>query len=180
ILHRDLKPHNILLNEDCTAIKIADFGLAREVGIPTGPLAIDVVTLWYRSPEAILGATAYGDSLDVWSIGCIIMEMLRGKPFVAGSSPEDQICKIFAILGAPDGSTGWPDVERLPLWKSYMRLASRVVPLSDILPEGTSPIAIDLATRMLKVCPDHRITCEEGLASPYFQYYHHKCDLSKS
>ncbi|KAF4743611.1 hypothetical protein FOZ63_003298 [Perkinsus olseni] len=168
ILHRDLKPHNILLNWDCSDIKIADFGLAREIGIPTGPLAVDVVTLWYRAPEALLGSTAYGEPLDVWSIGCIILEMLRGKAFVTGSSPEDQICKIFAILGAPDDTT-WPEADTLPLWRSHMRLVSRVVPLSDIVPEEASPAAVSLAGAMLKVCPSHRITCEEGLAAPYFQ-----------
>ncbi|KAF4689625.1 hypothetical protein FOZ60_001322 [Perkinsus olseni] len=168
ILHRDLKPHNILLNWDCSDIKIADFGLAREIGIPTGPLAVDVVTLWYRAPEALLGSTAYGEPLDVWSIGCIILEMLRGKAFVTGSSPEDQICKIFAILGAPDEAT-WPEADTLPLWRSHMRLVSRVVPLSDIVPEEASPAAVSLAGAMLKVCPSHRITCEEGLAAPYFQ-----------
>ncbi|KAF4749827.1 hypothetical protein FOZ63_025330, partial [Perkinsus olseni] len=149
ILHRDLKPQNILLNWDCSDIKIADFGLAREIGIPTGPLAVDVVTLWYRAPEALLGSTAYGDPLDVWSIGCIILEMLRGKAFVTGSSPEDQLCKIFAILGAPDEAT-WPEADTLPLWRSHMRLVSRVVPLPDIVPEEASPAAVSLADAMLK------------------------------
>ncbi|KAF4660016.1 hypothetical protein FOL47_007351 [Perkinsus chesapeaki] len=152
ILHRDLKPQNILLNSDCTEIRIADFGLAREIGIPTGPLAVDVVTLWYRAPEALLGSTAYAEPLDVWSIGCILLEMLRGAPLVTGSNPEDQICRLFAIFGAPD-DTSWPGVCDLPRWKSHMQLVSRVVPLQDLVPpQATSAAAaVDMAASMLNL-----------------------------
>ncbi|PAV65843.1 hypothetical protein WR25_13519 isoform B [Diploscapter pachys] len=116
VIHRDLKPQNMLVKKN-GIIKLADFGLARNFGIPSRPYTHEVVTLWYRSPEILLGARCYTTSLDIWSLGCIIAEMASGAPYFAGDSEIDQIFKIFRILGTPN-SRVWPDVERLPDYKN--------------------------------------------------------------
>jgi cyclin-dependent kinase len=81
ILHRDLKPHNLLISHDGEHVKLADFGLARLSAIPNGPYTFEVVTLWYRSPELLLST-----AVDVWSIGCIFAEMASGMPLFPGRS----------------------------------------------------------------------------------------------
>ena len=86
ILHRDLKPHNLLISGDGQHVKLADFGLARLSAIPNGPYTFEVVTLWYRAPELLLGANRYSTSVDVWSIGCIFAEMASGMPLFPGRS----------------------------------------------------------------------------------------------
>lgn len=86
ILHRDLKPHNLLISADGKHVKLADFGLARLSAIPNGPYTFEVVTLWYRAPELLLGANRYSTSVDVWSIGCIFAEMASGMPLFPGRS----------------------------------------------------------------------------------------------
>ena len=86
VLHRDLKPHNLLISGDGKHVKLADFGLARLSAIPNGPYTFEVVTLWYRAPELLLGANRYSTSVDVWSIGCIFAEMASGMPLFPGRS----------------------------------------------------------------------------------------------
>jgi cyclin-dependent kinase len=86
ILHRDLKPHNLLISANGQCVKLADFGLARLSAIPNGPYTFEVVTLWYRAPELLLGANRYSTSVDVWSIGCIFAEMASGMPLFPGRS----------------------------------------------------------------------------------------------
>ena len=84
ILHRDLKPQNLLIDRTCNALKLADFGLARAFGIPVRPYTHEVVTLWYRAPEILLGSKHYSTPVDLWSVGCIFAEMVRQKPLFPG------------------------------------------------------------------------------------------------
>eukprot|EP00834_Sanchytrium_tribonematis_P001993 NODE_54_length_30443_cov_1.442954.p18 type:complete len:234 gc:universal NODE_54_length_30443_cov_1.442954:19371-18670(-) len=95
-IHRDLKPQNILV-DDQENLKVADFGLARAVGVPMRTYTHEVVTLWYRAPEIMLGAKQYGFGIDSWSVGCIIGELLNKKfdPVFRGDSEIDQLWKIF-------------------------------------------------------------------------------------
>lgn len=94
VIHRDLKPSNILINSDCH-IKICDFGLARSLVADQADkdviLTEEVATRWYRAPEVLLGSKNYGESADVWSIGCILAEVLLGKPFFPGNSTLNQL-----------------------------------------------------------------------------------------
>ncbi|KAH9387035.1 cyclin-dependent kinase 2 [Nematocida major] len=122
VLHRDLKPQNILITED-NQIKLADFGLGRSIGIPLHTLTNEVVTLWYRAPEILLGAKNYSMAVDVWSLGCIIAELVLLRPLFPGDSEIDQIYKIFQSLGTPNESV-WAGVTALknfqpefPVWK---------------------------------------------------------------
>lgn len=107
IMHRDLKTANLLIDKNgkCWFIvdhlKIADFGLARTFSIPVRPYTPEVVTLWYRAPELLLGASEYANEIDIWSIGCIFAEMVTKKPLFAGDSECDQLYRIFRILGTP-------------------------------------------------------------------------------
>ena len=86
IMHRDLKPSNVLVNQDASQIKIADFGLARTMGLPLKTYTHEVVTLWYRAPEVLLGAKIYSTAIDIWSIGAIFYEIAHKKPLIAGDS----------------------------------------------------------------------------------------------
>ena len=97
ILHRDLKPQNLLLDTN-GIIKVADFGLARAFGIPIKTLTHEILTLWYRAPEILLGQKEYSTPVDIWSIGLIFYEMAHRKPLFAGDCEIDQIFKIFQIL----------------------------------------------------------------------------------
>ncbi|KAJ1931483.1 negative regulator of the PHO system, partial [Linderina pennispora] len=116
VLHRDLKPQNLLINSR-NQLKLADFGLARAVGIPVNTFSNEVVTLWYRAPDVLLGSRNYSNTIDIWSAGCIMAEMYTGRPLFAGSNNDDQLLKIFRIMGTPSEAT-WPGVSRFPNWKS--------------------------------------------------------------
>ncbi|KAG8740826.1 Cyclin-dependent kinase catalytic subunit [Ceratobasidium sp. 414] len=95
ILHRDLKPQNLLIDTN-ENLKLADFGLARAFGIPLRTYTHEVVTLWYRSPEVLLGSRHYSTAIDMWSVGCIVAEMvMHGQPLFPGDSEIDQIFRIF-------------------------------------------------------------------------------------
>nr|XP_043894290.1 cyclin-dependent kinase 11B isoform X3 [Solea senegalensis] len=115
ILHRDLKTSNLLLSHK-GILKIGDFGLAREYGSPLKPYTPIVVTLWYRSPELLLGAKEYSTAVDMWSVGCIFGELLTQKPLFPGKSEIDQINKIFKDLGSPSEKI-WPGYNELPALK---------------------------------------------------------------
>jgi negative regulator of the PHO system len=160
VLHRDLKPQNILVNAR-RQVKVADFGLARSFGIPVNTFSSEVVTLWYRPPDVLLGSCSYNTSIDMWSLGCIVAEMYTGQPLFPGQTNEDQLQKIFRILGTP-AEASWPGISLLPgykpaTWRAYppMDLA-RPVPRAELL-------ALDLLRRLLQPCPDMRPSAKEAL-----------------
>ncbi|KAK9714021.1 hypothetical protein RND81_06G066100 [Saponaria officinalis] len=112
ILHRDLKTSNILVN-DKGELKICDFGMARQYGSPSKPYTTLVVTLWYRAPELLLGAKEYSTAVDMWSVGCIMAELLTNKPIFDGKTELEQLNKIFKMLGTPNVNI-WPNYSKLP------------------------------------------------------------------
>ncbi|XP_068081142.1 cyclin-dependent kinase 2 isoform X4 [Anabrus simplex] len=115
VLHRDLKPQNLLIDNQ-GYIKIADFGLARAFGLPVRTYTHEVVTLWYRAPEILLGSKFYSTAVDIWSLGCIFAEMLTRRALFPGDSEIDQLFRIFRTLGTPDEEM-WPGVSQLPDYK---------------------------------------------------------------
>eukprot|EP00105_Crassostrea_gigas_P008721 XP_011423389.1 PREDICTED: cyclin-dependent kinase 2 [Crassostrea gigas] len=116
VLHRDLKPQNLLIDVEGN-IKLADFGLARAFGVPVRTYTHEVVTLWYRAPEILLGSRFYSTPVDLWSLGCIFAEMMTRRALFQGDSEIDQLFRIFRTLGTPDESV-WPGVSQLPDYKS--------------------------------------------------------------
>lgn len=159
VLHRDLKPQNLLINYK-GHLKLADFGLARAFGIPVNTFSNEVVTLWYRAPDVLLGSRNYSTSIDIWSAGCIMVEMLLGRPLFPGSNNEDQLLKIFRVTGTPDETT-WPGISQFSEYKGpypYFPAQS----LQQILP-NLDPIGLDLLQRMLQMKPNMRISARDAL-----------------
>ncbi|KAI2661211.1 Cyclin-dependent kinase 11B [Labeo rohita] len=167
ILHRDLKTSNLLLSHK-GILKIGDFGLAREYGSPLKPYTPVVVTLWYRSPDLLLGAKEYSTAVDMWSVGCIFGELLTQKPLFPGKSEIDQINKIFKDLGSPSEKI-WPGYSELPAVKKmtfteypYNNLRKRFGAL-------LSDQGFDLMNKFLTYCPAKRISADEALKHEYFR-----------
>ncbi|KMT00218.1 hypothetical protein BVRB_1g020320 isoform A [Beta vulgaris subsp. vulgaris] len=166
VLHRDLKPQNLLIDRQTNALKLADFGLARAFGIPVRTFTHEVVTLWYRAPEILLGSRHYSTPVDVWSVGCIFAEMVNQKPLFPGDSEIDELFKIFRTLGTPSEET-WPGVTSLPDFKSsFPKWISK--DLSAIVP-NLDPAGIDLLNKMLCLDPSKRITARNALEHEYFK-----------
>ncbi|KAM9886988.1 hypothetical protein OXX79_013903, partial [Metschnikowia pulcherrima] len=108
-------PQNLLIDKEGN-LKLADFGLARAFGVPLRAYTHEVVTLWYRAPEILLGGKQYSTGVDMWSVGVIFAEMCNRKPLFPGDSEIDEIFRIFRVLGTPN-ETVWPDVSYLPDYK---------------------------------------------------------------
>ncbi|XP_037703684.1 mitogen-activated protein kinase 12 isoform X8 [Choloepus didactylus] len=167
IIHRDLKPGNLAVNEDCE-LKILDFGLARQVD---SEMTGYVVTRWYRAPEVILSWMHYTQTVDIWSVGCIMAEMITGQTLFKGSDHLDQLKEIVKVTGTPS-----PDfVQRLQSAdaKNYMKGLPELEKkdFASIL-TNASPLAVNLLEKMLVLDAEQRVTAAEALAHPYFESLH--------
>ena len=167
ILHRDLKPDNCLFLKDGT-MKLADFGLARMYGTPKTRLSPQAITLWYKPPELLLGASEYSSAADIWSIGCIFAELLLRRPFLQGNQTDiSQLDTIFQVFGTPN-DTNWPDYGVLPLCTRGLTWdSSPPIPFDEIFTAAPSD-ALSLLRSMLVLDPNKRFTADQCLSHPYF------------
>ncbi|KAM6958122.1 cyclin-dependent kinase 15 isoform 1-T1 [Tautogolabrus adspersus] len=169
ILHRDLKPQNLLISYQ-GELKMADFGLARSKSIPSQTFSSEVVTLWYRPPDVLLGSTDYSTALDIWGAGCIFIEMLQGAPAFPGVSDVfEQLQKIWTVVGVPSEDT-WPGISQLPNYEPEQFFVSKPKQFRTVwkrlnqLPYKTE----DLVQRMLRAVPSDRISGQDALQHLYF------------
>ncbi|KAK4751538.1 hypothetical protein SAY87_005020 [Trapa incisa] len=164
ILHRDLKPHNLLLDRKSMTLKIADLGLARAFTLPIKKYTHEILTLWYRAPEVLLGATHYSTGVDMWSVGCIFAELVTKQALFQGDSELQQLLHIFRLLGTPNEKM-WPGVSKLMNWHEYPQW--RPQSLSTAVP-SLDENGLDLLAQMLQYEPSKRISAKKAMEHPYF------------
>ncbi|XP_047079540.1 probable serine/threonine-protein kinase At1g54610 [Lolium rigidum] len=175
VLHRDIKGSNLLI-DDNGVLKLADFGLATFFDpAKARQLTSRVVTLWYRPPELLLGATEYGVAVDLWSTGCILAELLAGKPIMPGQTEIEQLHKIFKLCGSPSedywAKAKLPDVTLFKPQRPYRR---RIAETFRDFP----PTALDLLDTLLAIEPSYRGTAASALDSEFFRTKPLACDPS--
>uniref|UniRef100_A0A8C1LHS5 mitogen-activated protein kinase n=1 Tax=Cyprinus carpio TaxID=7962 RepID=A0A8C1LHS5_CYPCA len=167
IIHRDLKPSNLAVNEDCE-LKILDFGLAR---LTDDEMTGYVATRWYRAPEIMLNWMHYNMTVDIWSVGCIMAELLTGRTLFPGTDHINQLQQIMRLTGTPPASL----ISRMPSHeaRNYINSLSYMPKrnFADVF-VGANPMAVDLLEKMLVLDTDKRITASQALAHPYFAQYH--------
>ncbi|KAI1930461.1 COPII subunit [Ophidiomyces ophidiicola] len=173
VLHRDLKPSNLLLNANCD-LKVCDFGLARSAASTddnSGFMTEYVATRWYRAPEIMLTFKEYTKAIDVWSVGCILAEMLSGKPLFPGKDYHHQLTLILDVLGTPTMEDYYGIKSRRA--REYIRSLpfKKKIPMKALFPKS-SDLALDLLEKLLAFNPVKRITVEDALRHPYLEPYH--------
>ncbi|KAJ3442911.1 cyclin-dependent kinase [Anaeramoeba flamelloides] len=179
VFHRDLKPQNILINKE-GVIKICDFGLARSFSIPLNKYTPEVVTLWYRAPEILLGVTRYSTPVDMWSVGAIFAELLMNTPLFRADSQIDLIFKIFKCFGNPTEKT-FPGITSFPNHSSIFPNFSAVglkKTMQKIIGEEfeIDKYALDLLEKIFVYNPTERISAKEALDHPYFDEIREKME----
>merc|ERR1711964_126649 len=166
VLHRDLKPQNLLISSD-GLLKIADFGLARTFGIPVRSYTHEVVTLWYRAPDVLLGSRKYSTPVDIWSIGCIFAEMVTSRSLFPGATEDEQLQRIFKVLGTPT-EEAWPTMSTMPNYKADLhthRYDARS--LSEIC-QGLDQTGTSLLATMFVFDPSRRVSAFEASEHAFF------------
>ena len=171
IIHRDLKPQNLLITDN-DEIKICDFGLARGTGVPIQTYTNEVVTLWYRPPDILLGSKMYDNSVDLWSAGCIFGEMLLGKSLFQGKNDAEQCVEIFKIIGTPDDNI-LPWLKESPEWNAgptgegFTKYNKKS--FKEAFPDINDENAYDILEKLLVFDPESRASAETILQHPYFK-----------
>lgn len=177
IIHRDMKPQNLLVDEN-RKLKIADFGLARAYSIPLPEYTHEVITLWYRPPEILLGGKLYSLPVDLWGCGCIVAEMATGGPLFPGDSEIDTCFKIFQKFGTPTEQQ-WPDLNKLPdfkptfpKWpkKSWSNIRNTMAQVGEV--------GVDLLEALFEYDPGKRMSARAALSHPYINLANAQDDVT--
>ncbi|KAF6737838.1 Mitogen-activated protein kinase 15 [Oryzias melastigma] len=176
VIHRDQKPSNVLLDTDCV-VKLCDFGLARslnQIQEDSGNPALTeyVATRWYRAPEILLGSTRYTKGVDMWSLGCVLGEMLLGKALFPGTSTINQVEKIMSAIPHPSPEDIFAIKSEYGSSVIQRMLLKPQVPLEDLLPPSVPHDALNLIKGLLVFNPDKRLTAEQALRHPYVARFH--------
>jgi serine/threonine protein kinase len=165
-LHRDIKPDNLLVEHRTGRLVIAGWGLSRAITIPVGQLTHEVVTLWYRAPEILLGGAHYSMPVDMWSVGAVFAELAKGTPLFPSDNMEiDQIMYIFQALGTPTDEV-WQGVSHFPDYQACFPKFKRK-PLRELVPQLCDQ-GLDLLDKLLQYDPAKRISARAALSHPYF------------
>ncbi|KAG8471231.1 hypothetical protein KFE25_009652 [Diacronema lutheri] len=175
VVHRDLKTSNLLFSMS-GALTVCDFGMARHYSDPIKKMSTQVVTLWYRAPEILLGSQLYTQAVDMWSVGCIFAEIISLKPLLPGQGDIDQIERTFKLLGTPN-DTIWPGYSQLPnvqkgRWRTYPYNRLRDTFCKPSFAGGPAPLTdrgLELLNAMLTYDPERRISARDALAHAYFR-----------
>jgi len=164
ICHRDIKPQNLLVDPDTGVLKLCDFGSAK-ILVRGEPNVAYICSRYYRAPELIFGATAYSVAIDVWSVGCVVAELLLGTPLFPGESGVDQLVEIIKVLGTPT----LDEIQSMnPNYTEYKFPQVKAYPWAKVFRPRTPPEAIDLCSRLLRYSPEVRLKPLEACAHPLF------------
>jgi glycogen synthase kinase 3 beta len=173
ICHRDIKPHNILINEQSGVVKICDLGSMKKLE-PGSPNVSYICSRYFRAPELLLGCQQYSCAIDAWAIGCVMAEMYLRHPIFPGHNTQDQLARIIHILGSPSIA----QLKAISLECKKPEVLMQRFPVvstkkfTDILPEYASNDAIDLLGKLLVYVPQQRSTMPEALCHPFFDELH--------
>ncbi|CCW69197.1 unnamed protein product [Phytomonas sp. Hart1] len=168
VCHRDIKPHNVLVNEATGSLKLCDFGSAKKLS-PSEPNVAYICSRYYRAPELIFGNQHYTTAVDIWSVGCIFGEMMLGEPIFRGENSTDQLYEIVKILGCPTPE----ELQKLNQNRLDIPLPnSPHVPWSEVFRYAHPPEAYNLLGKLLRYLPEQRLSSFEALCHPYFDELH--------
>lgn len=164
ICHRDIKPQNLLVNPISGVLKLCDFGSAK-ILVEGGVNVAYICSRYYRAPELIFGANSYTSSIDIWSAGCVMGELLLGQPLFPGESGIDQLVEIIKVLGTP---TKEQILTMNPNYTDHKFPSIKAHPLSRVFRSRTPPEALDLLSHILQYDPKLRPTASEAMVHPFF------------
>ncbi|GAY46787.1 Shaggy-related protein kinase epsilon [Citrus sinensis] len=164
VCHRDIKPQNLLVNPHTHQVKLCDFGSAK-VLVKGEPNISYICSRYYRAPELIFGATEYTTAIDIWSVGCVLAELLLGQPLFPGESGVDQLVEIIKVLGTPTRE----EIKCMnPNYTEFKFPQIKAHPWHKIFHKRMPPEAVDLVSRLLQYSPNLRCTALEACIHPFF------------
>lgn len=164
VCHRDIKPQNLLVNPQTHQLKICDFGSAKML-VPGEPNISYICSRYYRAPELIFGATEYTTAIDMWSVGCVLAELLLGQPMFPGESGVDQLVEIIKVLGTPTRE----EIRCMnPNYNEFKFPQIKAHPWHKLFHKRMPSEAVDLVSRLLQYSPHLRCTALAACAHPFF------------